>query len=166
MLGALVVFAAGWAAGAATGDRWHPRPMAAPGRTVFDDFRRIAGHNFGVMLQIVSGASTLCVLSAVMLAWNVFSLGMNLRGLAGGCAQALRPVLWYVPMEFGALILATAASGSLMVAGARWLLTDARSVVRAEWLALVAAASLIIVAAAVEVLVWRAQPISSGCGFR
>jgi uncharacterized membrane protein SpoIIM required for sporulation len=162
----LVVFAAGWGAGAVVGDRWHPRPAVALARPMLEDFFRITRHNYGVALQIVAGASTLCLLSAIVLMWNVFTLGLNLRSLAGGCADAFHLVWLYLPMEFGALVLAATASVGLMIAGGRWLSTGAVSAVRREALALLVAASMLVVAAAVEVVVWHRSAALTGCGWR
>lgn len=122
-----------------------PDPVSGPGM-----FAHVLATNAQVVALLVAGAATLGLLSASIVIWNGYQLGLGLTPLFSSEPQQAWLLMRYVPIEFLALILAAAASMKLSweIAGA--LFAQGSVTLRTPVLALAAAFVLLIAAAVIE----------------
>ena len=111
---------AGWAVGAASaaangGNVFQHTPGES--RDALTDVTIILEGNLRVIATLLLGACTLGLLSVAVVAWNGFGLGVGLAALAHESPEVVYLLLRYLPLEFSAIVLASAASMSL----SRWI---------------------------------------------
>lgn len=99
----------------------------------------IASQNLKVLAIIVCGAVSFGLLSVVALAWNGYVLGFGLAVLWSVAPDGLSLLARYVPLEFGAFVLGSAAAHVTC-------LRAVRALVLSEPVTLIPAAALVVIA--------------------
>ena len=111
---------AGWAVGTASAGANGGNVFqhtAGESQDALTDVTIILEGNLRVIATLLLGACTLGLLSVAAVAWNGFGLGVGLAVLARESPEVVYLLLRYLPFEFSAFVLASAASMSL----SRWI---------------------------------------------
>ncbi|MCL4848577.1 MAG: stage II sporulation protein M [Acidobacteria bacterium] len=120
MNGAVVVFSAmtGAVVAQAGSAAWAAPPASSfadgdAGRLGHDWWRIFSGNGSLAAAMVVGGALSLGAFSVVHLCWNGYILGYGLTSILHQSPEAIARLATYVPIEFLAFVLATAASQRL-----------------------------------------------------
>ena len=145
------LLAAAVAAGAYAAQAAHPAaaPVRVPGT---DDavFWPVIYANGKVMALMMLGTVSLGMLSALLVVWNGLHLGAGLAALFETQPAVAWLVMRYVPIEFGALIIASAASMEMSHQVVRTLFTRRVGSFTPPVIAFGCAGVLLLIAAAIE----------------
>lgn len=120
------------------------------------DARVVFAANLRVVAALLVGACTFGVLPILVLVWNGYVLGLGLSSLAVSAPATLPFVMMYVPLEFFAIAVASAASMDLSFRIMVSFLSTGPPLLRVPASALVAAVVMLGAAAAIEVVAMRA----------
>lgn len=133
-------------------------PARVPG-TEEAVFAPVMYANGKVIALMVLGTVSLGMLSALLVAWNGVHLGAGLAALFEAQPAVAWLVMWYVPIEFGALVVASAASMEMSYQIVRTLFARRAGSFTAPVMAFVGAGVLLLIAAAIEsrVGLWIAE---------
>lgn len=132
-------------------------PQLEPAEAVVGDagsargvFAQVLATNVQVVALLMVGAATLGLLSASIIIWNGYQLGLGLTPLFSSEPHQACLLMRYVPIEFLALVLAAAASMKLSCEIVGALFAAGPVSLRAPALAVAAALVLLVAAAAIE----------------
>lgn len=132
----------------------HPvQQDAEPGRLVRSEgavFAHVVVANGKVMALMLIGTVSLGVFSALVVTWNGFHLGAGLASLFETQPAVAWLVMRYVPIEFGGLALASAASMQMSYQIIRVLFAGRSASFVPALLAYLCAGVLVLIAAVIE----------------
>ena len=144
---------AGWVSGTVSGSTpAMSLGVAAPSES--HDFTQDVAHiiegNLRVVASLLIGACTGGILTLAVLVWNGYYLGFGLAMLSRNAFEDIHLLMRYLPFEFAALGLASAASMSLSMTLGLLLFDNERTSMRGAVWMVTASMCLLVIAAVIE----------------